>query len=148
LKRLGYIILEHETNLPTTKETSFNDDKDEILQSNNDNIIISSDDNNIKEQLTQYINNFSTLMDHFGQSKVISSTPLSHLYRKSVYWFDKLFTIPFSLAFSLETNPKINYFKNQKNNTQPLYNYYDNNSLGNKLFFFFFFFFKKKKIKK
>ncbi|OUM61862.1 hypothetical protein PIROE2DRAFT_62245 [Piromyces sp. E2] len=130
LKRLGYIILEHETGLPITN-IGFNDDKKDILQNNINNVVISSDNNSnfLKEHLTKSIDNFSSFMEKFVESKLISSTPFAHLCRKGVYWFDKLFTVPFSLAFCLETNSKINYFKDKKDNTQPLYNYYDDNSL-------------------
>jgi len=53
------------------------------------------------------------------------------LLKKSFSFFNKLFFIPLSLAFNLETNLKIKYFENQREKTQPLYNYYDGNTLGN-----------------
>ncbi|ORX55257.1 hypothetical protein BCR36DRAFT_410201 [Piromyces finnis] len=133
LKRLGYIIVEHEMNLTTTN-IEFKDDKENNLQNNNNiNIKIDNmyDKSILKEKITNYINIFSKFMEQFSQSKKQSITPLAQLYKKSLCWLDKLLIVPFSLAFSLETNSKINYLKNQENNTQPLFNYYDDATIEN-----------------
>ncbi len=69
-------------------------------------------------------------MTQIEHSKLISSTPLKYLVEKGFDMFNKIFTVPLSLAFNLETNTKINYFKNQKGKTLPLYNYYHDNTIG------------------
>ena len=135
LKRLGYIILEHDKYISNTINITYKDDVDDKLQNNN--IAVSSDTNSdnflfSKKQLTKCLNNFSQKMKEMEYSKFVSSsTFLSKIYKKGVYWFDKIFIVPFSLTFNLETDAKINYFKNRNDYTQPLYNYYDNKNLGN-----------------
>lgn len=124
--------MEHDKNTSNTINVTFNDDK---LQNIN-KLTISSDSNieiNLfsKEKLTNYVNIFSQKMREIENSKFISSTAcISNICKKGIQWFDKLFTVPFSLAFDLETNSKIEYFKSRNDYTQPLYNYYDDKNLG------------------
>ncbi|ORX87775.1 hypothetical protein BCR32DRAFT_264013 [Anaeromyces robustus] len=131
LKRLGYIILEHENNLSTIKVEFKDDDKDKLK--NIKDINIGSDDKYNKKSLNQkatdIINYFTDSMEQIEHSKLISSTPLKYLVGKSLNLFNKMFTVPLSLAFNLETNTKIEYFKNQKGKTFPLHNYYHNNTI-------------------
>jgi tRNA-splicing endonuclease subunit Sen54 len=114
LKRLGYIILEHDnTNL--SKEE--NESSDEEYSEDIDNLQNNTENKNhkslFKQLIVTNINFLTYLEEHIENSKFFSNS-MQTLLKKSFSFFNKLFFIPLSLAFNLETNLKIKYFENQR----------------------------------